>query len=204
MSKREFKLAPNVLDFLNECSKEVGKAEADYFNYDTFDRVTSDTDNSPIEHLFYIAIRTIIKLNGFNMSGPNCILADFSSKKKWVDYMPDGIDISPQYKIGEYRADFKITYFNKGFVLNKENIENNDGKKVLVECDSQQFHERTEAERRYEKKRDRFFQKKGYDVLHYTGKEIKDDPMAIALDVISYITGEDKENLSVDSNIKEE
>lgn len=84
----------------------------------------------------------------------------------------DHISITPQYVFKPYRADFLV-----------------DGAEValIVECDSQEFHERTEEERRYEKERDRFFQKHGYRVFRYTGKEILEDPISIADEIISYV-----------------
>jgi len=56
----------------------------------------------------------------------------------------------------------------------------------VVECDSQQFHERTEEERRYEKARDRFLQKKGYKIFHYTGADIKSNYKKIVREIIRY------------------
>lgn len=82
----------------------------------------------------------------------------------------DDIKIVYQYKIGKYRVDF--------FISNK--------KSVVVECDSQQFHERTEEERRYEKARDRFLQKKGYKIFHYTGADIKSNYKKIVREIIRY------------------
>lgn len=60
-------------------------------------------------------------------------------------------------------------------------------KVVIIECDSQQFHERTEPERRYEKARDRFLQVEGYKIFHYTGASIKNNSLDIAKEIIAYV-----------------
>jgi very-short-patch-repair endonuclease len=90
----------------------------------------------------------------------------------------EDIDIVPQVKIGGYRVDFFVK-----------------GKGVIIECDSQEFHDRTEKERRYEKVRDRFFQSNGYKVFHFTGKEIKDTPFEVAAEILSFLTKTKKEDL---------
>lgn len=73
-----------------------------------------------------------------------------------------------------------------------------DGKQmsaVIVECDGHDFHEKTESDRRYEKQRDRYFQRLGYKVIHFTGSEIVKDPFAAAAEAISIAIGEEVETL---------
>ena len=82
------------------------------------------------------------------------------------------------------------------------NTGENIGKKIIIECDSQLFHERTEKERRYEKLRDRYFTKKGYKIFHYTGKEITDYPCKIAAEILAYITDTSIEYISLNSGIE--
>lgn len=83
---------------------------------------------------------------------------------------------APQWKIGKYRVDIFIVY--KG-------LEQPRG--IIIECDSQEFHERSEKERRYEKRRDRCLQSYGHDVFHYTGKEILEDPFKIAREIFAHL-----------------
>lgn len=52
-----------------------------------------------------------------------------------------------------------------------------------------------ECKRRYEKQRDRFLTKQGYKILHFTGTKIWNDPMSVAAEVISFLTGDSTENL---------
>ncbi len=83
------------------------------------------------------------------------------------------IEIINQCEIENFRVDFLISGFNKN---------------VIVELDGHNFHEMAEKERRYEKSRDRYFQKKGYKVFHYTGKEITDNPFNAVNEVLAFIT----------------
>jgi len=89
---------------------------------------------------------------------------------KELNYLED-LKVVPQYKIGQYRVDFLVA---------KKKV-------VIIECDSQQFHERTEPERRYEKARDRFLQVEGYKIFHYTGASIKNNSLDIAKEIIAYV-----------------
>ena len=86
------------------------------------------------------------------------------------------IKIFPQFKIDKYRVDFLI----KG-----------DKNEVIVECDSQEWHERTERQRRIEKERDRYLQTKGYSIFRYTGKEIMEDTFLVALDILQHVISND-------------
>ena len=62
-----------------------------------------------------------------------------------------------------YRVDFYLEY-TKG-----------EGKKIIIECDGHEFHEKTKEQAAKDKKRDRDFVKNGYTVLHFTGSEIYKD-----------------------------
>ena len=74
-----------------------------------------------------------------------------------------GICVEPQIKIGKYRVDFLIT-----FLRNKK-------RKIVVECDGHDFHEKTKEQAKHDKERDRYFTAEGYEVYHYTGSEIYND-----------------------------
>lgn len=45
-------------------------------------------------------------------------------------------------------------------------------KKMVIECDGHEFHERTKEQARRDRERDRFLQSIGYLVFRYTGAEI--------------------------------
>ena len=87
------------------------------------------------------------------------------------------IEIIPQYKMGRYKVDFLM----KG-----------DKDKLVVECDSQKWHETSEEHRRYKKERDRFIQASGYKIFRYTGKEIMDRAPLIAVEILHHVSSSDQ------------
>lgn len=165
----------NVRKVIDFYAKEVGKYEEDQFDISMCFNY-ADEITSPIERILYIAIKAVCVFS-FGRT-ENCI------------------DIIPQQKIGKYRCDFEINYHYPNDCTDKY-------KSVLIECDSQKFHERTEAERRYEKARDRFLVTQGYTVLHFTGKEIIDESGRVAKEIIEHLIPERKGDILTDSNIKD-
>jgi very-short-patch-repair endonuclease len=71
------------------------------------------------------------------------------------------------------RADFIIT-------------DNSNGKSVIVECDSFQWHGNRKAFEK-DKKREREIIKLGYPVLRYSGAEIINNPIETVIDIIGYL-----------------
>jgi len=138
---------------------------------------------SPIERRLCLALLAVKAFNNLPLRD----IHDFRPLTS-LGYMV-GIDIEPQFQIDEYRIDFKIS--NCDMIMkdlgNSYKKITGDEKTVLVECDSQEWHERTEKERRYEKARDRYLVRKGFAVFHYTGKEILEDPIKIAEEVFTFI-----------------
>lgn len=168
----------NIFPILDKASDYVGRYEAETFGQNMFSYLREGDMQSPIEYAFYIAFHAVMKVNYLYECEP------ISS-----DQMSPGIGLWPQYRIGPYKADFLVAYYK---YLNDEKIAS-VFRQVVVECDGTAFHERTEAERRKEKLRDRYMQKLGMKVFRYTGKEILDDPYKVAVDVIGYVT-DDEEN----------
>lgn len=168
----------NVEEFLENSSNIVAK---DFCN--CIDFIFDDSDcgvkiTSPIEKLLYIALMVLQKINNLDEW-------DYNFNENRTDLLPHcpmlGLYVVPQFKIDNYRVDFRISYGNK-----KQKY-----KEALIELDSQEFHERNEKERRYEKIRERNFVKLGYKILRFTGKEINDNPYIIAQEILEYLTEED-------------
>lgn len=87
--------------------------------------------------------------------------------------------IEPQYKVSVkhmyYVADFMIfDSKNPAFLL-------------IVECDGHEFHEKTRKQVANDNNRDYELKSAGYDVLHFSGSEIYNDPTVCAVKVIDYI-----------------
>lgn len=160
---------------LKFCSGLVGRSEDDAFSQTVFSRCWEKI-SSPIEQLFYISFSALMKL----YSVPRYQTRSFDGKTYAY-----GLRIEPQFEIQPYRVDFYVEWNGYGFLGPEEK------KVVVVECDSQQWHERTERERRYEKRRDRNLTQLGLHTFRFTGKEIKEDPFRPASEVCGFVTGMD-------------
>lgn len=84
----------------------------------------------------------------------------------------------PQANLPPYRADFLFVRYGK---------DNLPDRHVIVECDGHDFHERTKAQAQRDKERDRFFTKKGWHVLRYTGSEIWARPSDIVVEILNFV-----------------
>jgi very-short-patch-repair endonuclease len=190
----EQELAKNVLKFIEKCAREVGKFEKETFEYNIYQECVEygydDIMKSPIEHILYCAIRMIQRLNFID----DYDMIEINHKVKMR-----GLSIQPRKRIGTYRCDFLIEYYNSKLHDNGGDILPEQS--IIIECDSQLWHERTEQERRYEKERDRYFTKNNYKVFHYTGSEIVKNPLRITIEILSFVTGRD--DLQLDANISD-
>ncbi len=178
----------NVEKFVNGCAKKVGDSQA-YGLTSEMEMIENEGYGmwgegikSPIEQFFLAAILYNIKVNEIPLADPNAI---------GMFDVVFGIDIAPQFKIGRYRIDFKVTMVKSIFSNTQKRELVDDSKSVLVECDSQKWHERTEKERRYEKARDRYFAKHNLKIFHYTGTEIIKNPHKIAAEILKEVLGYD-------------
>src|SRR5450830_882174 len=177
----EPKIVATVLEILDQAAKFIGKYEEESFSQNMFSQLIESDMESPLEQVMQIAFATVSKINWLDYSEPldDCRL------------MP-GLYICPQYVIGPYKADFYLEWLKW--------IDKDTGAKmsrnVVVECDGTAFHERTELERRNEKRRDRYMQKMGLKVFRYTGKEILQDPYKVAVEVLGYLTDDEKNTVT--------
>ena len=167
------KMVENVVDFDKRCSRIISSLESERFSINVFNEICDYRVDSPIEQIFYYAFKTLIKSNNLEKSD---IFEDKKGKPHFL-----GLEILPQYQIGTYRVDFIVFFCPRG----------EDKSEVIVECDSQKYHERSERERSYEKKRDRFLQSRGYKVFRFTGREIIKDSFDCAAEVIAFLTSQD-------------
>lgn len=94
-----------------------------------------------------------------------------------------GATLSRQKRFGRYTADFVIAHPPMY--------------RVIVEADGHDYHEKTKAQAAKDKRRDRFLQDKGYNVLRFTGSEITRDPFKCAEEVDSFISKKVSESFAV-------
>lgn len=101
--------------------------------------------------------------------------------------LASGMYLIPQYEIDTgkrlCRADFVFdtnecespyTHFEKPF-------------KLVIECDGHDFHEKTKAQVKKDNERDMAIKMAGYDILHFSGSQIYNEPFKCAKSVIDYI-----------------
>lgn len=65
-------------------------------------------------------------------------------------------------------------------------------RKLAVECDGHNFHERTKEQASTDRERDRELQAAGYPVFRFTGSDIWNDPMGCARQALRFLCGEER------------
>ena len=167
-------ITQNVKDFIDRCGAMVGGWTQGLFISNLKSSFRDYGVWSPIEQLFETAVRTIVKLEG-------CEYDPYPDPVVEGKIRYNGVWIRPQVKIGEYCVDYCISVDEYRDVIAKMTF---PVKKIVVELDGHAFHETTEKQRRYEKERDRYMQKKGYKVFRYTGAEIVSNPFHAAFECL--------------------
>lgn len=158
----------NVLEFLSKASSMFGKIKDDQFIQDMlYGAHPLNEIASPIEQMFFIAMHLVCEVNSTQL----IVVSEFNDT-------PDNLLMIRQWKSNDYRVDFALLCHPI------DNI-------VCVELDGHEFHDRSERERRYEKRRDRHLVASGHQVLHFTGSEVVKDAFAVALE--AYILATDAE-----------
>ncbi len=143
--------------------------------------VSITTGDTPIENALFVALRAWVTVNDGDFQFRRCG-GEFGEPEALLKYYDDryGEETgcllwTPQAHIENYRVDFAFYAVAKGGV-----------KKLVVECDGHDFHERTKEQARKDRSRDRRLQELGYQVFRFTGSEIHADPMKCALQIIRW------------------
>lgn len=88
--------------------------------------------------------------------------------REWLDFHGYLSAVSTQTAIGPYRADILIE---------------EDGRRLVVECDGAEFHAVSKEQVERDKRRDRFCAARGICVMRFSGGEITRDPRGCAAEV---------------------
>lgn len=112
-----------------------------------------------------------------------------------VNFMHEGKNGSPGIEMdAQYTIEIEGKTYKADFFYDSDSPDNNymgfKGKnhlKLVVECDGHDFHEKTVEQVNRDNARDFYLQLSGYDVLHFSGSQIFDDPLQCAMDVYNYI-----------------
>ena len=94
-----------------------------------------------------------------------------------MSFMDKRYELQPQYEV--------ITDKGKRYVLDFAFIQ--DDFKLAVECDGHEFHEKTKDQVEYGNQRDLDLKFNGFEVLHFSGTQIYENPMKCACDTKNYI-----------------
>lgn len=139
-----------------------------------------DLCESPIERAFLEAL--IIKSVGrrYEITFP----FDAEDGAAFLGDFPCSLKITPQWKLKKYRADFLLEFNTPNFgVDTSQNIT----RRVIVECDGHDFHEKTKDQAKRDKAKDRAITGSGIPVLRYTGSEIYSDPFKAAEETLEFL-----------------
>lgn len=105
------------------------------------------------------------------------------------------LQICPQWSVGKYTADFMLSYEDRSLNLDgtpREMAPPGDKnffmKRLIVECDGHDYHERTKEQAQHDKARDRFFVAQGHIVYRFTGSEIWKDSFKCAREALREVT----------------
>ena len=79
----------------------------------------------------------------------------------------------PQVEIGNYRADFELI--------------NHKDKKIIVECDGHEFHQKSKQQVEKDNQRERDLKKLGYEVVRFSGSEIFKDAEKCVKDLLDIL-----------------
>lgn len=85
-------------------------------------------------------------------------------------------NIHAQYQVKNYRLDFAVLH---------------NGKKICIEADGHEFHEKTKEQAMHDRERDRVLQLDGWMVLRFTGSEIHNNGAKCAKQILLAVTGKD-------------
>lgn len=128
---------------------------------------------SPIELMLILAISEMIETHYSSL--PGCFINMLLDEHD-LEQLGCFTIITQQENVGKYLADIFIKVRTR-----KGDIS------IAVECDGHDFHERTKEQAARDKKRDRFFQLEGINVLRFTGSEIWNDPYGCADEVCKHL-----------------
>lgn len=129
---------------------------------------------SPIERLLFIGMYTLVEMDDWDFAPllrVEIIDGDTSSPHPQVlarIAQQGTMLVHLQHRLLDWKADF---------VLSCPSI---SSKKIIVECDGHEFHERTKEQAARDRARDRASQDAGHMMLRYTGSEIYRDPIGCA------------------------
>ena len=165
----------------------------DLLRAQVLDQVESDIDymigekeagDTEIEKLFFLALMFRIQFGGTEYSH---ILrpSDAQHEARLLESVHSPqltLLVRSQAQIDKYRVDFLIHALD----VRNEPVTDRVWRRLVVECDGHQYHERTKEQAAKDRSRDRWLTAHDYDVFRFTGSELWRDPMACAEQVTDW------------------
>lgn len=166
----------SVHECIERASKYVGIAKAERTNRHLCEVFADGTIESPIEQMVICGLMAVSAHSQF------MFFAEYDSKlckDLHFSHRPIGaVFCYPQMSISKYRADFVI-----------HAVTGEKDCPLVLELDGHQWHERSEQDRRKEKRRDRYMQSLGFRLARYTGSEAYGDPFEVAREALDLSAG---------------
>lgn len=138
--------------------------------------------DSPIEKLFHVAMAAYCRF----ADGPARFLTlpsrEWPIERLLSSEHPSTLIMQPQAQLEGWRVDFLFHAWEFGRLSGKA-----QWRRLIVECDGHDFHERTKEQAAKDRGRDREFQLRGYTILRFTGSELHANPLACARQVGEWI-----------------
>ena len=134
--------------------------------------------DSPIEEALLAALLT--ENSAFYYEGEPILLAPgqpVSLPEPGDDAAEALFILAPQLAVAGYKIDIAACYTYTG-------------KRVAIECDGHDFHEKSREQAAHDKARDRALVAAGWPVMRFTGSEIHKDPFACAMQVCKFLANE--------------
>lgn len=164
---------------------------------DVIDGYFANTSNwaegdSEIERLFHAALIARVKFGwSFFEKALTAPSADDAERGRTdlKEKFQSRLIVERQSVIGEFRVDFLISAWTDGRVgggIDGPSVGQPRWRKLVVECDGHQFHERTKEQAAKDRSRDRKLTSLGFDVFRFTGSELWCDPWGCASQVYDW------------------
>lgn len=153
------------------------------FEVTVYGVVGATVGDSPIENVLFCAVWAVCEIHGVGLrrhkSGLGAPNGDMDAEQalKKLNYKDNECFIvyETQGAVERYRADFIFSA-----------ISDEKFKRLVVECDGHDYHERTKEQAAHDRGRDRRMQELGYTVFRFTGAEIHRDPIKCARQIVEW------------------
>ena len=148
--------------------------------------------DSEIEKLFYTALTAAIIFVRPGIYSELCYIPQAGHASVLTEARMHDLFMEQQVQIGKYRVDFLIHAYDFGRCEMgddyKFKYDQALWRKLVVECDGHDFHERTKEQAARDRSRDRALITQGLTVFRFTGSELWRDPIGCAGQVIDWWT----------------